>query len=105
MNVQAQRSGRRGRKRAGVGDGIAAQMELDNDVRQLGAAEAKDRIVDHQARIALAAYFIAEKRGFESGHELDDWFAAEAELAQAEQQPRATRSLQIIQSKSVSGRS
>ena len=62
----------------------------------------RDRTVDHQARIALAAYFIAEKRGFEPGHELDDWFAAEAELAQAEQQPRVTRALEIIQAKSMS---
>jgi hypothetical protein len=35
-----------------------------------------------------AAYIIAEKRGFEPSHELDDWFAAEAGLTQAEQQPR-----------------
>jgi hypothetical protein len=88
MNVQAQKSGRRGRKRAVVGDGIVAHMERDKDVRQLVAAEAKDRTVDHQAKVALAAYFIAEKRGFEPSHELDDWFAAEAGLAQAEQQSR-----------------
>lgn len=92
MNVRGQKSGRRASKRAVVGDGVIAQMERDKDVRQLVAAEAKDRTVDHQARIALAAYFIAEKRGFEPGHELDDWFAAEAELAQAEQQPRVTLS-------------
>ena len=88
MNVRAEKSGRRARKRALVGDGVIAQMERDKDVRQLVAAEAKDRRVDHQAKIALVAYFIAEKRGFEPGHELDDWLAAEAELAQAEQQPR-----------------
>lgn len=90
MNVRAERSGRRARKRAG--DGVIAQMERDKDVRQLVAAEAKDRSVDHHAKIALAAYFIAEKRGFEPGHELDDWLAAEAELAQVEQQPRVTLS-------------
>jgi hypothetical protein len=92
MTVRAEKSGRRARKRGVVGDGVIAQLERDQDVRQLVAAEAKDRRVDRQARIALAAYFIAEKRGFEPGHELDDWFAAEAELAQAEQQPRLTLS-------------
>ena len=92
MTVRAEKSGRRTRKRGVVGDGVIAQLERDQDVRQLVAAEAKDRRVDRQARIALAAYFIAEKRGFEPGHELDDWFAAEAELAQAEQQPRLTLS-------------
>ncbi len=29
------------------------------------------------ARIAELAYFKAEERGFEPGHELDDWLAAE----------------------------
>ena len=102
MNVRAEKSGRRARKRALVGDGVIAQMERDKDVRQLVAAEVKDRSVDHHAKIALAAYFIAEKRGFEPGHELDDWLAAEAELAQAEQQPRVTKSTHFIQAKSVS---
>jgi hypothetical protein len=101
MNVRAQKSGRRARKRAVVGDGVIAQLERDTDVRQLVAAEAKDRTADHQARIAVAAYFIAEKRGFESGHELDDWLAAEAVVARAEQQPRLTNALQIIQAKSM----
>ena len=30
--------------------------------------------------IAAAAYFIAERRGFAAGHELDDWVAAEAAI-------------------------
>jgi len=28
----------------------------------------------------VAAYYRAEKRNFEPGHELEDWLAAEAEL-------------------------
>ena len=35
----------------------------------------------HQ-QIAELAYFRALKRGFEPGHELEDWFAAEAEIDQ-----------------------
>lgn len=31
-------------------------------------------------RIAEAAYYHAEQRGFAPGHELDDWLAAEAEI-------------------------
>ncbi len=31
--------------------------------------------------IAELAYFKAEQRGFEPGHELEDWLAAETELA------------------------
>jgi len=30
--------------------------------------------------VAAAAYFLAEQRGFEAGHELDDWVAAEAAI-------------------------
>ncbi len=35
---------------------------------------------DHHAAIAEAAYFRPERRGFEPGHELEDWFAGEAEI-------------------------
>jgi Protein of unknown function (DUF2934) len=33
-----------------------------------------------EARIAEAAYWRAERRGFSSGHELDDWLEAEREI-------------------------
>jgi hypothetical protein len=32
--------------------------------------------------IARAAYFRAEKRGFQAGYELEDWHAAEVEVDQ-----------------------
>ncbi len=32
---------------------------------------------DRLAMIAEAAYFTAQSRGFEPGHELEDWIAAE----------------------------
>ena len=32
------------------------------------------------ARIAEIAYYKSEKRGFKSGHDLDDWLEAEREL-------------------------
>jgi hypothetical protein len=38
---------------------------------------------DHRVKVAMAAYFIAEKRNFEPGHELDDWLAAEAAIDNA----------------------
>lgn len=37
------------------------------------------RDVRHE-QIAQAAYFRAERRGFEPGHELEDWLAAESEV-------------------------
>jgi hypothetical protein len=36
---------------------------------------------DFGAMIAERAYFRAEKRGFVPGHELEDWLAAEREIA------------------------
>jgi hypothetical protein len=35
------------------------------------------------ARIAEAAYFCAERRGFEPGHEIDDWLQAERGIERA----------------------
>jgi len=35
---------------------------------------------DTRRRIAEAAYFRAQERGFEPGHELEDWVEAESEV-------------------------
>lgn len=35
---------------------------------------------DRQSLIARAAYFLAERRHFQPGHELEDWLEAEAEV-------------------------
>lgn len=45
-----------------------------------------------QKMISEAAYYRAQRRGFAPGRELDDWFAAEAEIAGyfLEQQPAAS---------------
>ena len=97
MKVRAQKSGRHARKRAAFGNGAITRAERDQDVRQLITAEAEGRMADLQSRIALKAYFFAEKRGFEPGHELDDWLAAEAAVTRAEQQSRMTKPMPIIQ--------
>jgi Protein of unknown function (DUF2934) len=36
--------------------------------------------LNREARIAEAAYWRAERRGFIAGHELDDWLEAEREI-------------------------
>jgi hypothetical protein len=36
--------------------------------------------VDRQQLIAEAAYYIAERRGFSPGNELEDWLQAEQEV-------------------------
>ncbi len=35
---------------------------------------------DRCSRVAICAYYKAEARGFEPGHEIEDWLAAEAEV-------------------------
>ncbi|MFZ2449460.1 MAG: DUF2934 domain-containing protein [Methylovulum miyakonense] len=37
-------------------------------------------IPDYDAKVSELAYYKAKNRGFEPGHELEDWFAAEQEL-------------------------
>jgi hypothetical protein len=42
-----------------------------------------------QALIAKAAYYRAERRHFEPGHDVEDWVAAEAEVDRMLGRPRA----------------
>ncbi len=44
-------------------------------------AAAAPTVVDWSAAIAERAYFKAERRGFAPGYELEDWLAAEREVA------------------------
>ena len=44
------------------------------------AAERAREPAQRHTMIAEAAYYRAEKRRFEPGHELDDWLQAEAEI-------------------------
>lgn len=39
-----------------------------------------DLMQERHRQIQEVAYYKAEKRGFEPGHELEDWLAAEAEV-------------------------
>lgn len=50
--------------------------------RQAGTREGQTRLTpeERQRIIAETAYFIAERRGFSAGAELDDWLQAEAEV-------------------------
>ena len=41
----------------------------------------RESVPDRQRSVANAAYYLAEKRGFEPGRELEDWFAAESLIA------------------------
>ena len=41
---------------------------------------APDLINKFREMVAVNAYYRAEKRGFEPGHEMDDWYEAEREI-------------------------
>jgi hypothetical protein len=48
--------------------------------KMVGNKEAGVAAVRHQDLVAQAAYYEAEKRGFQPGCELDDWLLAESML-------------------------
>ena len=45
-----------------------------------GAEQKSPEREGRERKIAVAAYYRAERRGFKPGHELEDWLAAEAEI-------------------------
>ena len=49
------------------------------DIKEVTAV-ASENLTANDDQVAVAAYFKAEKRQFEFGHELEDWFEAKAEL-------------------------
>ena len=55
-----------------TGDGYAPGAQPD------GATAIRDG--ERQAMISQAAYYRAERRGFEPGHEVEDWLAAEQDI-------------------------
>jgi hypothetical protein len=55
-------------------DSGSASMPTSGGVRAQVASE------DTRRQIAEAAYFRAQERGFEPGHELEDWVEAESEV-------------------------
>lgn len=54
-------------------------------VERMAAAVADSRAAERRSMIANAAYLRAERRGFEPGHELEDWLAAEIEVTNLQQ--------------------
>ena len=80
--ANTQPAGRRKSRRRGTLDGVVENASEDVDVVRMAATEAHNRLVQRHAQIATAAYFRAQKRGFAAGHELDDWLAAEQDVAE-----------------------
>ena len=52
-------------------------------IAEMASRPAPEPAIDPEAKwlmIAEAAYYSAEKRGFEPGHELEDWLEAQARI-------------------------
>lgn len=65
---------------------LRRKQRIDHaEIVRMAQAEAASRAAERRDMIATAAYFMAAKRGFEPGHELDDWLTAETEVAHAQQ--------------------
>jgi len=52
-------------------------MEHKSLLDYSGDTDLKD---EFRKMVAVSAYYRAEKRGFETGHEMDDWYEAEREI-------------------------
>jgi len=52
------------------------------DLKSASTTQAQSALneADRQKMIATAAYYLAERRGFNSGDEIKDWLEAEAEI-------------------------
>ena len=79
MPTQPRTGSARTRKTGAPG---AQQPATDTEVTatQLERREIPSFSESREARIAEAAYWRAERRGFAAGQELDDWLAAEKEV-------------------------
>jgi hypothetical protein len=60
---------------AGIESGNISQNSADANSTLTGVSDEERRQL-----IAEAAYYHAERRSFEPGHELDDWLTAESEI-------------------------
>lgn len=58
----------------------AGNTPVKKATRKQSPAGTKTSSIDRLHMISEAAYFLAEQRGFEPGHEMQDWLLAEADI-------------------------
>jgi hypothetical protein len=84
MNVRSK--GAFARSKRFTPEASAGKQQADHaEIVHMAEVEAANRASQRCAMVARAAYFRAQHRGFEPGHELEDWFAAEVEVTNAQQ--------------------
>ena len=77
MVAPAERS-KAGKTRTGDASDIVVNAKALLDAPEVTVVATTDG--QRRDAIAVAAYYLAERRGFEPGHELEDWCAAEAQV-------------------------
>jgi hypothetical protein len=84
MSAHLNTPSRRGRGKSTIPPVAASAVSATTGlIAEVASRIATERPVDPEARrlmIAEAAYYRAEQRGFEPGHELEDWLDAEARI-------------------------
>ena len=83
MGTQMESTPRPNRSRANSHSQKAeAQREIDSTADIKVTRQVAEPLSDEQRRdlIAVAAYYLAERRNFEPGHETEDWLAAELQV-------------------------
>ena len=61
---------------------VGIDLELPHAAARPDATDCENPASPQHDHIAQAAYFIAQARGFAPGADLDDWLAAEKQIAQ-----------------------
>ena len=59
----------------------ATQVPADKGIASGSVVAGPANGTDRQMRISKVAYYKAQQRGFAPGHDWEDWFAAEREVA------------------------
>ena len=60
--------------------GSLAREEIEEQIAEQEKSEISPTTAELRQLIAVAAYYRALSRGFDPGHELEDWLAAENEI-------------------------
>ncbi len=60
--------------------GSLAREEFEEEVAEEEKSDIPPTAAELRKMVAVAAYYRSARRGFEPGHELEDWLAAEDEI-------------------------
>src|SRR3974390_3446107 len=87
MVDRSQKSSPIGRNPAPLGASSPTSAALESRVKAVPKVDSRSTSIprastadERRTMICEAAYFLAERRGFQPGHELEDWLRAESQI-------------------------